>query len=85
MLSLLLCSDAHAQALMKFLKKAHVPQATIADQFENCVERLIADNGLELSDTDLTPSGRNHNKALHISIECKGTTLAHVWWILGPL
>ena len=22
--------------------------------------------------------GKNHNKALHISIECKGTTLAHV-------
>ena len=22
--------------------------------------------------------GRNHNKALHISVECKGTTLAHV-------
>ena len=33
MLSLLLCSDAHAQALIKFLKKAHVPQETTADQF----------------------------------------------------
>ena len=22
--------------------------------------------------------GKNHSKALHISIECKGTTLAHV-------
>ena len=26
----------------------------------------------------MTPMGRNHNKALHISIECKGATLAHV-------
>ena len=46
MLSLLLCSDAHAQALIKFLKKAHVPQETTADQFENCVASLTADNGL---------------------------------------
>ena len=61
-----------------FLKKAHVPQETTVDQFENCVASLTADNGLGFSDTDLTPVGRNHNKALHVSIECKGTTLAHV-------
>ena len=26
----------------------------------------------------MTPIGKNHNKALHVSIELKGTTLAHV-------
>ncbi|XP_058757581.1 uncharacterized protein LOC131630853 [Vicia villosa] len=36
------------------------------------------DNYLGFSDADLSPSGKNHNKALHISIECGGTTLAHV-------
>ena len=79
MLSLLLCSKAHAQALLKFLKNAHVPQETSADQFENCVASLTTDNGLGFSDVDLTPTGKNHNKALHVSIECRGTTLAHVW------
>ena len=78
MLSLLLCSEAHAQALIKFLKNAHVPQETIADQFENCVSSLTADNGLRFSYADLTPAWKNHNKALHVSIECKGTTLAQV-------
>ena len=78
MLSLLLCSNVHAQALIKFFKKAHVPQETTADQFKNCVASLTADNGLGSSDVDLTPMGRNHNKDLHVSIECKGTTLAHV-------
>ena len=78
MLSLFLCSDAHAQELIKFLKNAHVPQETTADQFENCVASLTADNGLGFSDADLTPTEKNHNKALHVSIECKGTTLAHV-------
>ena len=44
---------------------------------------LTADNGLGFSDTDLTPARRNHNKDLHVSIECKGTTLAHVLVNIG--
>ena len=39
---------------------------------------LTADNGLGFSDADLTPIGRKHNDVLHVSVECKGTTLAHV-------
>src|SRR3954464_12998735 len=78
MLSLLKYSEAHAKALMKFLQAAHVPQEIPIDQFENCVASLTVPNGLGFSDVDLTPAGRNHNKALHISIECNGTTLSHV-------
>ena len=59
MLALLLCPEAHAKALVKFLKTAHVPQETSVDQFEDCVASLIADNGLGFSDADLTPRGRN--------------------------
>ncbi|KAI5409972.1 hypothetical protein KIW84_055439 [Lathyrus oleraceus] len=33
---------------------------------------------LSFTDSDLTPAGRNHNKALHISMECKDTMLSHV-------
>ena len=29
-------------------------------------------------DADLTAKGRDHNDALYVSIECRGTTLAHV-------
>ena len=39
---------------------------------------LTADNGLGFSDAGLTHKGRNHNDALHVSIECRGTTMAHV-------
>ena len=56
----------------------HVPQETSADQFTDCVANLTADNGLGFSDTDLTAKGKNHNDALHVSIECRGTTLSHV-------
>lgn len=78
MLSLLLYSEAHAKALVKFLKSVHVPQEISADQFEHRIANLTTDNGLGFFDADLTPAGRNHNKALHISIECVGTTLFHV-------
>ena len=44
---------------------------------------LTADNGLRFSDTELKPVRRNHNNALHVSIECKGTTLAHVLVDIG--
>ena len=57
MLALLLCSKAHAKALVKFLKTAHVPQETSADQFKDCVASLMADNGLGFSDADLTAKG----------------------------
>ena len=39
---------------------------------------LTTNNGLGFSDTDLTVKGKNHNDALHVSIKCRGTTLAHV-------
>src|SRR4051812_20077758 len=78
MLSVLKYLEAHAKTLMRFLKAAHVPQEISVDQFEKCVVSLTVNNGLGFSDADLTPTGKNHNKALHISIECNGTTLSHV-------
>ena len=39
---------------------------------------LTADNRLGFSDAGLTPKGRKHNDSLHVSIECSGTTMAHV-------
>ena len=83
MLSLLLCSEAHAKALIAFLKTTHVPQETSADQLKDCVASLTADNRLGFSDADLTAKGKNHNDALHVSIECRGTTLAHVLVDIG--
>ena len=69
MLALLLCSEAHAKALVKFLKTTPVPQETSTDQFEDCVASLTIDNGLGFSYANLTPRGRKHNDVLHVSIE----------------
>ena len=78
MLSLLLCYESHAQAFLKFLKTAHVSQDILADQFGSYVASLTTDNGLGFSNVGLAPEGRNHNRALYVSIECRGTILAHV-------
>ncbi|XP_050877813.1 uncharacterized protein LOC127081614 [Lathyrus oleraceus] len=40
-------------------------------------------NGLGFTDSDLPVEGQSHNKALHISIECKGTTLSRVLVDIG--
>ena len=46
---------------------------------------LKTDNGLGFSDVDLTLEGRNHNRALYVSIECRVTMLAHVLIDTGSL
>ena len=69
MLALILCFETHAKAWVKFLKTAHVPQETFADQLQDCVASLTADNCLGFLDADLTPRGRKHNEALHVSVE----------------
>lgn len=77
-LSLLLCSETHRNALIKLLSTVYVPQEISVNQLEGVISSISAENGLGFTDVDLPHEGRSHNKALHISIECKGTTLSHV-------
>lgn len=77
-LSLLLCSEAHRNSLVKLLSSAFVPQNFNVNQLERVMASISAGNGLGFTNFDLPPEGRNHNKALHISMECKRTTLSRV-------
>jgi hypothetical protein len=70
---------------MKLLKNAFVPQEITVGQFETVCASISAENGLGFTDFDLPPEGRNHNKALHISMECKGTTMSRVLVDTGSL
>ncbi|XP_050896639.1 uncharacterized protein LOC127103419 [Lathyrus oleraceus] len=47
-------------------------------QFDNVVANLNASSCLMFTDDDLPPNGREHNMALHISIQCTDVTLARV-------
>lgn len=62
-LSLLLCSEAYRNPLMKLLRSAFVPQNITVNQLEGVVASISADNSLGFTDFDLPPGGRNHNKA----------------------
>jgi hypothetical protein len=77
-LSLLLCSEAHRDALLKMLNMAYVPQEISVNQLEGVLANVSTRHGVGFTDLDLTPEGRNHNKALHITMECKGAVLSHV-------
>ncbi|XP_058788384.1 uncharacterized protein LOC131662585 [Vicia villosa] len=77
-LQLLLCSETRRNALLRLLSTAFVPPEISVNQLEGVVSNINASNGLGFTDTDLPPEGRNHNRALHISVECKGTMLSRV-------
>ncbi|XP_050914741.1 uncharacterized protein LOC127129632 [Lathyrus oleraceus] len=49
MLSLLMCSEAHRDALVKFLRTSHVPQAISVCQFEGVVNNIATSLSLVLS------------------------------------
>ncbi|XP_058745778.1 uncharacterized protein LOC131618612 [Vicia villosa] len=77
-LQLLMCSEVHRDALLKILNNAYVPHEISVNQLEAVANNISAGTGLGFTDRDLPPEGRNHNKALHILMECKGTTLSRV-------
>src|ERR1043165_7248972 len=77
-LALLRDSEPHRNALMNLLGTSFVRQEISIKQFEGIVNSFSASNGLGFTDSDLPPEGRNHNKALHISIEVSHTTLSRV-------
>ncbi|XP_058726079.1 uncharacterized protein LOC131597396 [Vicia villosa] len=77
-LQLLLCSETHRNALCRLLSTAFVPPEISVNQLEGVVSNINVGNGLGFTDADLPSEGRNHNRALHISVECKGTMLSRV-------
>lgn len=77
-LSLLICSEVHRDALVIFIKVSHVPQEISMCQFEGVVNNIATSLSLRFSDEELPTEGRNYNKAFHISIECVDTVLSRV-------
>jgi len=82
-LSLLLNSEAHRNALMKVLDQAFVNYDVTVGQFDGIVGNITACNNLSFSDEELPEEGRNHNLALHISINCKTNALSNVLVDIG--
>ncbi|KAI5436650.1 hypothetical protein KIW84_022964 [Lathyrus oleraceus] len=60
------------------LNLAYVPQEISVNQLEGVMANVSTRHGVGFTNLDLPPEGRNHNKALHITMECKGAVLSHV-------
>ncbi|KAI5436221.1 hypothetical protein KIW84_022622 [Lathyrus oleraceus] len=67
-LSLLLNSEPHREALQKVLDLAYVDHDVTIEQFDSIVANITACNTLSFCDADLPEEGRDHNMALHISM-----------------
>ncbi|GAU51264.1 hypothetical protein TSUD_412510 [Trifolium subterraneum] len=78
-LSFLMNSDAHREALMKVLDQAYVDHDVTLGQFGSIVGNVTAWNNLSFSDEELPERGRDHNLALHISVICKFDSLSNVF------
>jgi len=82
-MSLLLNSDAHREALMKVLNQAYVDHDVTLGQFGNIVGNVTACNDLGFNGEDLPTEGKNHNLALHISVNCKSDSISNVLIDIG--
>lgn len=76
--SLLMTSEAHRTALLKFLNEEYMAEDISINQFDNVIANLSVSRCLMFTNDDLQPNGREHNMALHISIKCANDTLYQV-------
>lgn len=77
-LSLLLNSQTHREALLKVLAQSHVTQSITVDQLDGVVAIITTCNTLSFSGEELPEEGHNNNHALRISVKCKDNALARV-------
>ena len=77
-LSLLMNSEPHREALQRVLDVAYVDHDVTIEQFDSIVANITACNNLSFCDADLPEEGKDHNLALHISMNCKDDALSNV-------
>ena len=77
-LSLILHSEAHRNALLKVLNESYVPDSVPINSFQRLVGHIQEVNFITFTDEELNDAGRGHIKALHISVECKGCHISKV-------
>ncbi|XP_050877328.1 uncharacterized protein LOC127081085 [Lathyrus oleraceus] len=83
-LSLLMSLEAHREALQKVLEQTYMDHDVTIDQFDGIVANITASHNLSFSDEELPEPGRNHNLALHISMNSQEDTLSNMLVDTGP-
>ena len=82
-LSLLMNSEVHREALEKVLEQAYVEPDVSVDPFDYIVANITSCNNLSFYDEELPEEGKNHNLALHISMNCKEDDMSNVLVDIG--
>ncbi|KAK8547439.1 hypothetical protein V6N12_031576 [Hibiscus sabdariffa] len=77
-LTLLLSSEAHRNALLKVLNQTFVPNDVSVDKLDRLVNNLHVDNFISFSEYEIPPERTGSVKALHITTHCHGHILPHV-------
>ncbi|XP_075110711.1 uncharacterized protein LOC142181590 [Nicotiana tabacum] len=78
LLSLLIHSDEHRQALMKILNEAHVPDKISVNHLEKIANKIFEANRVTFSDDELPVEGIEHNKALYLTLKCENSMVTRV-------
>ncbi|XP_060194914.1 uncharacterized protein LOC132624106 [Lycium barbarum] len=71
LLSLLIHSKEHCQALIRILNEAHVSDKTTVSHLEKMANRIFEVNRITCTDDELPVEGAGHNKALHLTVKCE--------------
>ncbi|XP_017648058.1 uncharacterized protein LOC108488280 [Gossypium arboreum] len=77
-LTLLLNSVVHCNALMKVLNETYAADDILVNKLDCLISNISADNFISFSDDEIPPGGMGSTKALHITTQCKGYTLPGV-------
>ncbi|XP_017613920.2 uncharacterized protein LOC108459067 [Gossypium arboreum] len=77
-LTLLLSSEIHHNALMKVLNETYVANDITVNNLDRLINNISADNFISFSDDEIPSGGRGSTKALHITTRCKGYTVPGV-------
>ncbi|XP_015057549.1 uncharacterized protein LOC107003791 [Solanum pennellii] len=76
--SLLMSSWSHRQALMKALDDTYVPSGTSSDNVAAMIHQVIRGHRISFCDDELPAEGRSHNKALHVTVICRGKVVNRI-------
>ncbi|XP_059310139.1 uncharacterized protein LOC132061316 [Lycium ferocissimum] len=78
LLSLLMSSETHRNALVKVLTEAYVPAETSSEKFSAMVGEILEAHRVSFHEDELPPEGLGHNKALNITVRCRDKFISKV-------
>ena len=78
LLTLLLTSETHREALVTILKQAQVPRDTSPELLQELVGSIMSPRIISFTDDEIPTEGKGHTKALHIAVKTRGMVVARV-------